>query len=452
MQRLLILFTIILYSSSYAGIISEIKVEGNKETKDYIIYRELTFELGDTLLQDDYSLQKKQSENNLLNTSLFNFASISICDSGRYTKVKIKVIERWYIWPQVILSFQDRNFTEWLKTANFYRVDYGVSFSHFNFRGRQERLKFQFKSGFNKNAGLKYEIPYLTKSLKAGLKINLSYNSQSEVFTTVDSSNIMSFTNSDNVLLESFEGHLEYSRRNNLYFRNYYKVSFKSMKLHNELIDQQDEYFGGQSSLNLVTLAYMFKNDHRDSKNYPLVGFYHDLEIQQSGIGIDKSNVNVTRVASDFRRYYYLRSRWYLAYSAYAQAYSSEDAPFFIRDGLGFRHYVRSYEPYVVYGQFSGLAKASLKFQLLTPKVHTIPYLKTEKFNKLHYAIFSNVFIDGGYVQNNRASKSRLNNEFLLGGGFGLDFVTFYDLVFRAEYSINKYKEHGFYLSFVAPI
>ena len=437
---------------SYAGIVSEVTIEGNKKTKVFIFHRELTFHIGDTIDPGDYDTQIKQSENNLLNTSLFNFASISITDSGKFTKVKIKVTERWYIWPQVILSFQDRNFTEWVKTANFSRVDYGVSFSHFNFRGKQERLKLQFKTGFNTSAGIKYEIPYLTKSLKAGLKIELSYNSQSEVFTNIDSANIMSFTTSDNLLLESWNGHIEYRRRNNLYFRNYYMIDFKAMKLHNQLIDQRDSYFGGQNNLNLVTLTYMFKNDHRDSKNYPLVGFYHDLQVQQSGIGIDKSNMNVTRLTTDYRHYYFLKSRWYFAYSAYAQAYSSEDVPFFIRDGLGFRHYVRSYEPYVLFGQLSGLTKALLKFQVLKPRVHTIPYVKAEKFNKLHYAVFLNIFVDAGYVQNNRGSKSRLNNEFLLGGGVGLDFVTFYDLVFRVEYSINKYKEHGFYLSFVSPI
>jgi len=47
---------------------------------------------------------------------------------------------------------------------------------------------------------------------------------------------------------------------------------------------------------------------------------------------------------------------------------------------------------------------------------------------------------------------STLNNKFLYGTGVGLDFITFYDVVVRAEYVFNRNHEHHFFLSFVAPI
>jgi hypothetical protein len=48
--------------------------------------------------------------------------------------------------------------------------------------------------------------------------------------------------------------------------------------------------------------------------------------------------------------------------------------------------------------------------------------------------------------------KNSLADELQFGYGIGLDFVTYYDIVLRSEYSFNKFGEHGFFLHFVAPI
>ncbi len=36
----------------------------------------------------------------------------------------------------------------------------------------------------------------------------------------------------------------------------------------------------------------------------------------------------------------------------------------------------------------------------------------------------------------------------MLGGGFGLDIVTYYDLVFGVEFSINRSGDQGFFIHF----
>jgi hypothetical protein len=40
-----------------------------------------------------------------------------------------------------------------------------------------------------------------------------------------------------------------------------------------------------------------------------------------------------------------------------------------------------------------------------------------------------------------------LANRLLMGAGAGLHMVTFYDFVFRAEYTVNREGNRGFYLS-----
>jgi outer membrane protein assembly factor BamA len=441
------------FFSSQADIIKEINITGNKTTKRHVITRELTFLLNDTIDKKDYPEHIKQSQQNLLNTALFNFATIKFKDTLEHTEVSIELIERWYIWPEIILKFQERNFTEWLKNKDFSRIDYGFYVSHFNFRGRKEKLQLQFKTGFNSKIGILYKTPYLTKKSKSGLSVALSYNTQNEVHTGIDSLNKMVYTkDTEGILLEKYNLQLEYNRRSNLYTMHYFLFDYQDMRLKNALVDINDDFVIGKNRLKFMSLTYLYKTDQRDSKNYPLKGFYADVEIKKYGIGIDQSNINITRFTSNYRSYHYLTSRWYFSYGLFSEAFSSEDIPFFLQDGLGFKHYVRSYEPYVLFGQFSGTAKMNLKYQILTPKLYTVPFIKTEKFSKVHFAVFSNIFVDAGYVHNQLSSLKRLDNELLLGTGVGLDFVTFYDLVWRFEYSINKYKEHGFYISFVAPI
>jgi hypothetical protein len=66
-----------------------------------------------------------------------------------------------------------------------------------------------------------------------------------------------------------------------------------------------------------------------------------------------------------------------------------------------------------------------------------------------------NFFLDAAYGYYNQdfgKETNNLQNELLLGYGAGLDFVTYYDVVVRAEFSLNKMGEAGFFLHFTAPI
>jgi hypothetical protein len=60
--------------------------------------------------------------------------------------------------------------------------------------------------------------------------------------------------------------------------------------------------------------------------------------------------------------------------------------------------------------------------------------------------IFAKVYGDCGYVYNKYPTPTNtLANSFLYSGGFGVDVVTFYDLVFRFEYSFNQLGEKGLF-------
>lgn len=110
-------------------IISSLEFEGNKVTKDFILYREMEFARGDTVEGNILKNRIISTRENLLNTSLFNFVTVHIETSSynhyQLARIKIEFIERWYVWPFPIFEFADRNFNVWWKTKNFQRVNYG---------------------------------------------------------------------------------------------------------------------------------------------------------------------------------------------------------------------------------------------------------------------------------------------------------------------------------------
>ena len=79
-------------------IIASITIEGNYITKTSILLRELTFKKGDSVLLSEWAARSLRSKNNIMNTSLFNFADIdTVHNPGGGTNVTISVIEQWYI-------------------------------------------------------------------------------------------------------------------------------------------------------------------------------------------------------------------------------------------------------------------------------------------------------------------------------------------------------------------
>jgi len=70
------------------------------------------------------------------------------------------------------------------------------------------------------------------------------------------------------------------------------------------------------------------------------------------------------------------------------------------------------------------------------------------QFSTVPLQIYIKTHFDTGWASDRSFGdlSPRMNDTLLYGAGFGLDFVTFYDAVIRFEYTINHFKEHGFYL------
>lgn len=453
-------------------IIRKISFTGNKITKERIIRRELLIKENDTIPIQELSELLQQSRKNLVNTSLFNFVtydSLEVEPGSNQLDISYKFIERWYIWPVPILELADRNFNEWLKKWDWSRLNYGMFLTWNNFRGRREKLVLYARFGYDQRYELSYQIPYINKKQTWGIGFSGGWTQNHEMtynsFDTIVSANgeLVPEGNKE-FYYKSEAGYpkreiftfMEAYYRKGIYSTSWFKLEYKDLRVTDSVLYKNPDYSFNTANRNqYLSLFYQYRMDHRDYKQYPMNGYYFDAEMKKSGLGlIPNSNVNTLYIKTNFRKYFKLKERFY-----YASGFTGKISPFwhqpyyYIR-GLGYeRDFARGYEYYVVDGMHYALLKNNLKFILVPNRVQNFNFIPWEKFSKLYWALYLNVFADVAYVSDTRKNiYNPLANDLILGYGIGLDLVTYYDFVIRFEYSFNKMGESGFFIHFMPSI
>ncbi len=439
-------------------IISDILITGNKTTKSFIITRELIFHKGDTLSHAVLAAAMWRSRENLINTSLFNFVNIydqPDANDSSLTHVIVHVAERWYIWPLPIFEIVDRNFNEWWLTKDFSRTNYGVYFTKDNFRGRRENLSILVRLGYSQRLGLYYTVPYLNRRQENGMSFGFSFTRNHEIAYGIEENKLRYYKDENDYVRKQFSGGVRFTHRSGIHEYHSLGAEFQDNFIADTIVSFNADYFlNGTSEQQLLILSYQYKLDYRDIKTYPLKGYYFDFEVFKQGIGAFKNEPDLLSLSSNFRRYWELAPRWHFAAGVKGKLSGQSFVPYYNSRGLGYASdFVRSYEYYVVNGQNYFLFKSNIKFTLIPEKVVNVDFIPLEKFKTIPFAFYLNLFSDLGYAHDRQfAENNSLANTWEAGGGIGLDYVTYYDLVFRLEYSINRLGEHGLFLHFTSPI
>ncbi len=432
--------------------VGTISLEGNKITKDRIIYREIEFKTGDVLPVNTLDSLIVESHQNLINRSLFNFVDITKTpDNGKYN-ITVSVIERWYIWPIPIIDFADRNFNVWWETKDFNRLNYGINLRVENFRGRMEELDFYIQGGYDKTFAAQWVIPYLTKRQFFGLGFFGGIQLNREVAYATENDDLTYYKSEDGFAQVTGFGQMDFTLRPKFNYLHTLTLGYDHYKFQDTLL-VLNPFFADQTEYDILFFKYLYKQDFRDYKPYPLVGYYFDAGFVKYGLGLIPGQVNAFVVDFVFDQYIRIYKRWYFAYN-FTSSFANKELPYFLQNGIGYNGFeIRGYEYNIVNGKDFGLFKSNFKFEIIPRTVKRFKFIRTDKFAKIFYALYANVFFDMGYASDPRYFESnKLANQLLWGTGVGIDFITYYDLVFRFEYSINKQGRQGFYINLVAPI
>ena len=439
-------------------VVGSIKTEGNKVTRDQIILREMEFSAGDTLKLTDYCRLSRKSRQNLLNLPLFNFVEIDtlpIEGLDDHKDVIINVIERWYIWPFPIFELADRNFNSWWESRDFRRTNYGVFVTVNNVNGRMETLRMLAKLGYNQNYYLSYEIPYLTKKQLFGAIIETGYQLSRETFYAVKGHKYLHFRSTDGYARRQSYAQLTMTLRPEIHNQHYFSLGYEHYRFADTIIKLNPDMGVKQSAeFQIFRLGYRFKSDFRDFRPYPLQGHYFELYAEQRGFGLLSHEPVHFNLKATYDLYRQINPMWHWAFTTTGKYIIGHSEPYQLQHGLGYgNEFVRGYELYVVDGRNFGLFRSNLKYTVIKPKVRQLPLPVSERFSKIHYALYLNTILDAGYIHEPHPWPDNfLQNRMLYSTGLGLDLVTYYDLVLRFEYVINHLGNGGFYIHFVAPI
>jgi outer membrane protein assembly factor BamA len=437
-------------------VIGNVSIIGNKITKEHIITRELTFKKGDTLTSSDFEAQRKHSEENLMNTSLFNSVHIGkIVNPDSSVEVMILLTERWYLFPLPVFDIVERNFNVWWQTKDFSRVVYGANVTRYNFRGRNETIGAAIQLGYTQRISFAYTIPYINKGQRSGLRFGFSYSRNHQTPVETFYNKLDYYKDETGYPRRQTLGAVEYTYRKGLYVTHYASTSYLRSEIADSVALFNPDFFGNRkTSQQLISLRYLYKCEHRDFVTYPLRGYEYDIELVKNGLSFINNDVDFAFVTATVRKYWGLGGRWFFSSGFRGKVSDNNFQPYYNTGALGYgRDYVRGYEYYVIDGQKFALIKTNLKFALIRKHEIHAGFIPLEKFATIPYAFYLNLYGDAAYAEDKQFQKyNPLTNSWLYGGGMGIDFVTYYDLVFRFEYSVNRLGESGFFIHFASPI
>ncbi len=444
-------------SSSAHYVIQHITLEGNHTTRASTIMREIPFAAGDSLSGDRLATRLVQARLNLMNTGLFNFVETEMqILHSHHVALTFHFVERWNIWPLPVLELEEPNLNQWLDDPSFSALNYGISLRAYNLTGRNESIHLGARAGNVQSLHLRLNTPYFGRgqSVRAELQYSLD-RSKRRAYGTKDNEQLIARLADEFISQEyAFSGALRL--RPGFYNTHLFSLSFHYHHYADTLLELNPR-FGpdGKSSFSFFSAGYTFRHDRRDIIVYPLEGYLVEAGITQNGLGLlSEENMRVTSLFASLRHYAKLADQWYTAWSAYGKWSEGTTLSYFDREGLGFSHsLVRGYEHYVIDGHKFFIFKTNLKYNLLPERVTEISVIPVESLSRIHYALYLNVFTDVGIMDDRHyLSTNNLANRWLAATGIGLDLHTYYDIVLRSEFSLNRHGETGLFFHLSAPI
>jgi outer membrane protein assembly factor BamA len=430
-------------------LIQTIQIDGNKVTKEKIILRELVFIIHQNYSGTDLDRLIQESRENLLNTELFNFVEIEKAGEPSSLDIFIHLVERWYIWPIPLFEHAERNLPTFLKNPDLHKTNYGLQLNWNNFRGMKEELSLKARLGYKEQFSLIYFKPNIDRDQKHGFGFGYNLFRQHEVrYKTFDNEPLF-LKMEDDYLIETLSADLMYSYRPKIHLSSRVSLSYSETLFRNDSLHV--DFLGIEKGkyLRNFNLALNTTIEQRDNIAYPLEGYMLSLSLLQRGLGfVSDYPVSKTILTILASHHQVLANRLYLENAAKIRLSKNEAQPYFLREALGGATYLRGFEYKLIDGNSYLLSVNNLKFALVPEIDHHFKWIPWEQFNRIHYSIYSNLFFDAAYVCSPvyEGSPDQLGNTWLYSFGIGFDFVTYYDQVFRLEFTENSIGQFGVFL------
>ncbi len=403
------------FKGNYSFNVDSIIVTGNDITEKEVILTELTFKIGDLVTPEilKYNRERIYSLRIFTNVNLIPFRN-----NKKYI-INIKVEESWYIYPTPFIHIKDR---DWNK------LSYGMSLMVFNFRGRNEKLKFVGALGYDPKLDLSYSVPYLT------YKSKISFEGGVRLQRVKNKSNIAKKLWGGDFDQTIRSGRLFLGKRFGTYTRVGISTAYTTI--------ETSKYIKGISASNsridhLFTLAFYYSYDTRDLSQFPREGMYASSLLQLKGLGIDGISYQVLNF--DLRKYFKLNDDLSFKWRFASRLTFGSLIPYYDNSYIGFHERIRGHFRQELEGNNSYIGSAEVDYALfkdINLNLDFIPIIPKQLL-KYRIGLYLQLFADTGMIQNKNEplSINKLNS----GYGIGLTLLLLPYNVLRLERAWDEY-------------
>lgn len=446
-------------SGSDSVTVNQIFIVGNEKTRRNIILREMDIVEGAAYSWDQFHELVAGDQIKIYNLQLFTSVTVTPLFTGdEEAELLVSVKERWYVIPSIIFSLADRNFSEWWinQGRDFSRVNYGLKLSHNNVGGRNEKLRVGGQLGFTQALDLQYSKPHIDRNQTHGLSARFSFFTNRNIaIRSADNKQVFYTNENEDVLRKSLNTSVTYTYRGSFYNFHYLTLGFSNTSIHEDVLAQNPRYFAhGEKRMRYFYTEYSYKHDRRNNVAYATDGELLNVGITRYGL-FAHDDVNETELSLLANKYITLDDKFHFVSGLSASSYLSASQPYTLVRGIGYHpNFIRGFEVNVIEGQQAVVHKNSLRYELLNITYDISSMMPIEEFSYFPIRAYISANFDHGYVndRNRLPENAKLTNTYLYGYGLGLDLVTFYDQVFRFEYSINSVGTGSFFINVKAPL
>jgi|GEM_PF-1250627 len=443
--------------------VQDIYIIGTKKTRNSTILRELSFQVGDSLLVGNLDPILERNRLNVFNLELFNTVSIEANEVAQGVIVVIRVKERWYIFPLPGIEIEERNAYDFFKNPNFRRVSYSLQLRARNLTGRNETLRCFAQAGFSKILAVYFKRPSLFPKRLIDFEAYARYVNRKEIITHADSGRVQWNRLETEPLRQTYEGRIGFTKRFSLYTNLYMGAGYQHYRFADSIHVFSEAHLTSEGTTESFPFIRIdFWHDTRDYRSFPMSGFKYQALLRLTGIP-NVSTSSFAKLGLSFAHHLPLSKRWNFSYGTQHLFAFGKYIPYFEKHfvGIGWRGYdnttdnIRGYEQYVIDGSYIGMAKTELKFAVFPLQNIHIKWIPFKKFRDFPLGIYLSTYFDMGYVDDNTFSAKYnpwLKNTYLYGYGLGVNLIGLYDIMVRVEYSRNHLGQGGFYFSGSIPI
>lgn len=461
-------------------ILSDIAVVGNKKTHKEVIIREMTIHLGDTIAFADTAAIWKRNQQNLYNLKLFNNVELhtqvekidSLCTICPI-KLEIIVKERWYFFPLPKVVVEERNSYDLLQKLRnnagvplaqwqLPRLSYNLGLVWRNVSGRNDTWSLWAQTGFANRLQMEYTRPWLLPKQKMDFYAGMQYKEQKQLIYGTENGAAQWAHTQQKPLQTTYKIYAGARKRFTPFQSIYTQLTYSYILMSDSIFHFTPHYITNPQRLeHYPSWAWVYTNDKRDVKTFPLQGFHFRTYLRWAGY-LPGSTTSFSKLGYSFAQYIPLSQRFFFAYGSQSMLTLGKKIPFYEKTAIWidkdefptYYNDLRGYERYAIDGTFIFINKAEIKFALLPRKIRHSNLIPFKKFQDFPLGIYLGSFAEGGYVADRSINNQDtfLKNKLLYGYGMGIQIISFYDYLIRMEVARNHLGQIGFNFHAVVPI